>query len=116
MKISKKKTLLALPIALISLELYFGVLIGYFLGRVLAGKETGESGKIKSIVFNIGRWRLHLHHWFFGLGIATSVFFLNLPFPFPQFSVGFLGGFVFQGIYCYSDWYKLLMRKKEKIQ
>lgn len=111
MKISKKKILLGVPIALISLELYFGVLFGYLLGRVLSGKEAGQKGKIKSLVFNIGNQRLHLHHWLYGLGVLISAVWYSF-LPFPQFSFGFLGGLIFQGISCYPDWRQVLTKQK----
>ena len=109
-KFVKPKFLLGIAIALISLELYLGVLFGYFLGKFLSAKKTGQENKwgIKSIVLHIGRWKLHLHHWFYGLGILTSLFFLNLSLP--QFSYGFLGGLIFQGIISYPDWYKVLVK------
>lgn len=111
MKISKKKILLGIPIILISLELYFGVLFGYFLGKILSGKQVGQKGKLALFnVFNIGKWKLHIHHWFYGLVILVSIFFFDLPLP--QFSFGFFGGLIFQGIFCYPDWYKILIKQK----
>lgn len=114
MKIPKPKILLSLPLALLSLEIYLGVLSGYFLSKYLSAKEAGQKNRWwKSIVFRIGNWQIHLHHWIYGLGILVSAAFFNLSFPFPQFSYAFLGGAIFQGIYCYGDWYKILIRKRE---
>lgn len=112
--ISKKKALLAIPVALISVEIYFGVLLGYIAGKFLAAKETGERNRwdIKSLVFSVGSWKVHLHHWFYGLGILVSIVSFNFSPPFPQFSAGLLGGFIIQGITSYSDWYKILRRKR----
>jgi len=109
-KISRK-FLLGIPLALISLEIYLGIVLGYFLGKFLSGKMTGQSGIIKSIVLQIGNYKLHLHHWLLSLGVLIfnflSIFFL----PFPQFSLSFLGGLMIQGILCYSDWHKILIRE-----
>jgi len=113
MKISKPKILLSLPLALLSLEIYFGALSGYFLSKYLSAKETGQKNRWwKSIVFRIGNWQIHLHHWLYGLVILALATFLNITFPFPRFSYAFLGGAIFQGIYCYRDWYKILFKKK----
>ena len=105
------KPLLGVPLALISMEIYFGVIFGYFLGKFLAGQETGQSGRLKSLIFHIGSYRVHLHHWFLGAVLLLSVILFNLALPFPRFSYGFLGGCVIQGIHCYSDWAKILIRK-----
>ena len=104
MKISKPKFLLGIPVALISLELFLGVLLGYLLPRLFGRK-------IPSVLFNIGSWKLHFHHWFIGIGILISALYYNF-LPFPQFSYGFLGGLIFQGITCYPDWHKIIIRKK----
>lgn len=111
-KLVKPKTFLGIPLALFSLEIYFGVVLGYFLGKFLSGKQYGQSGIIKSIAFNIGNYRLHLHHWLIGLGILISALSFNFSPFFSQFSFGFLGGVVFQGIYCYPDWYKILTKSR----
>ncbi|MDO8424865.1 MAG: hypothetical protein Q7S70_02920 [bacterium] len=112
--LSTKKALLAIPIALISLEIYFGVLLGYIMVKFMAAQKTGEKNRwdIKSLVFSVGEWKIHLHHWFYSLGILASIIFANFSPPFPQFSAGILGGFIIQGITSYSDWYKILKRGK----
>jgi len=104
-KFKKPKFLLGLPIALFSLEIYLGTLLGYFSFKFF-------TGKVPSLVFNIGNYRLHFHHWLYSLVILIPALYYNF-LPFPQFSYGFLGGAIFQGIYCYQDWHKVLTRKKE---
>jgi len=103
-KLVKPKFFLGVPLALFSLEIYFGVLSGYFAAKFL-------SGKIKSPAFNVGNYRLHLHHWVYGLTILISAIWYQF-LPFPQFSFGFLGGVVFQGISSYPDWHRILFKKK----
>lgn len=105
-----KKFLLSMPVALISLQIYLGIIFGYFLGKFLSGEKTGQSGVIRSIVLNFGNYRLHLHHWILSLGVLIFNFLTSFSFPFPQFSLSLLGGFAIQGIICYSDWYKILIR------
>lgn len=113
LNIPKKKIFLTLPIALISFELYLGVLLGYFIARLFGGKEAGHTGLIKSIQISLGRYRIHIHHWLIGAGILASSLIFSFSFPFPQFSYGILGGLIFQGILSYSDWHKVLVKKKE---
>ncbi len=111
--IKKSKVLLGLPLALVSLEIYFGTLLGYFITKFFSGKQTGSPGKIKSLAFNIGDYRLHLHHWL--LGLIVLIFAIWHQFlPFSHFSFGFLGGLIFQGIFCYSDWRRILTKEKNE--
>ncbi|MDO8663352.1 MAG: hypothetical protein Q7K28_00725 [Candidatus Wildermuthbacteria bacterium] len=111
MQISKKKILLGIPIALMSFEIYLGIIFGYLTAKFFSGKKTGQSGKLKSLVFDFGDYKIHLHHWLCGLGVLISVVVLNFSPPFPQISFGFLTGFIFQGIISYSDWHKILKRE-----
>ena len=104
-KLVKPKFFLGLPVALFSLEIYSGALLGYFAAKFL-------SGRLKSPIFHIGQYKLHLHHWLYGLGILISAFWYQF-LPFPQFSFGFLGGVVFQGIFCCQDWHKILIKTKK---
>jgi hypothetical protein len=114
MRISKKKILLGAPVValpLVSLQAFFGAVLGYFLAKILAGKNTGEPGKIKSLSFNIGSFKVHLHHWLLSAMVLSLALYYNF-LSFYQFSFGLLGGIIFQGIYSYSDWHKILVRKK----
>jgi len=103
-RLVKPKFFLGIPLALISLELYFGTLLGYFTAKLL-------SSRLNSPIFNIGNYKLHLHHWLYSLGFLISAIWYQF-LPFPQFSFGFLGGVVFQGISCYPDWYRVLVKRK----
>lgn len=106
----KSKILLVIPVAFFLPEVYLGIVLGYFAGKFGGGKKFGQVGIVKSVIFNIGNYKLHLHHWLIGLGILTSAVWYSF-LPFPQLSFGFLGGLAFQGIVCYSDWYKILIRQ-----
>lgn len=109
MKISKPKILISLPLAFFSFEAYLSALFGYFSAKLLSGKKTGQQGIIKSIIFNIGKYKIHLHHWLLSLGIMISSIIFNFYFFSPKVYFGFLTGVVFQGI-SYPDWHKILMR------
>lgn len=114
MKILKKKVLLGAPaiaLTFLSLQAFFGAVLGYFLAKFVAGRDTGSPGKIKSLSFNIGSYRVHLHHWLFGSMVLIPAVYYNF-LPFYQLSFGLLGGIIFQGIYSYSDWHKILMRRR----
>jgi len=105
-----KKFLLGIPLAIISLEIYLGIVLGYFFGKFLAGKYDGRQ-RIKSIIFNIGNYRLHLHHWLVSSIILISALFNNF-FPFfPQLFFGILGGLILQDLYLDPNWYRVLIKK-----
>jgi len=112
MKISKPKIFLSLPLALFSFEAYLSALFGYFFAKFFSGRRVGQKGKIKSIAFSIGKYRVHLHHWLLGLGILISAIIFNFYFLSPKISFGFLGGLVFQGVSSYPDWHKILIKMK----
>ena len=105
-----KKIFLGLPLALISIQVFLGVLLGYFFGKIISGKKTGEPGKIKSIILKMGHYKLHLHHWLLSTGILILNFLAGIFLPFPKFSLSFLGGLAIQGILCYSDWHQIIKK------
>jgi hypothetical protein len=109
--IKPKKLFLGMPLAVFSLEIFFGLIVGYLLTDFFSGKEAGLPGKMRSLAFDIGKWRIHLHHWLCGLGLLVSLLLVNLPLP--QFSFGILGGVIFQGISCYPDWHRVIIKQKK---
>lgn len=106
MKITKKsKILLGIPVAFLSPQAFIGGLFGYFSANYL-------SKFIPSLLLNIRNYKLHIHHWLFGLifGIFTISFDFLSPLINPIF-FGFLAGIIFQGISNYPDWYKILVKQ-----
>ncbi len=87
--------------------------MGYFAAKYLSGKKEGFQGKIKSLIFYLGKWKIHLHHWFLLSLFAIFLFVSGIYYSFPHLFLGFLGGLAFQGIYCYGDWHKII--KKESL-
>lgn len=92
-----------------------GSSVGYFIGNFLAGSQVGQPGIINSIILNLGGWQLHLHHWLISLGILIFLCsFLRRKYLIPSFflaiSSGFLIGLIFQGVFHYDDWHKILIK------
>ena len=108
---NKKGISLTIALALISLQLGLGIIFGYFTARFLAGKKAGQQGIIKSLTFQFGDYKLHLHHWLLSFGVLAFAFFFNL-FHF-HFFYGFIGGWVFQGVFSYKDWKKILIKRNQ---
>jgi len=112
---SRKKTgLVGLPLLCGGLALgchmfLAWLLSGFLLAKYLGGKATSKPGRVPSIAFSLRRHRVHLHHWLIcsvtmGLTALTGTWFL----PWDSF-YGFLGGMTLQGVYCYSDWHRILI-------
>ena len=82
------------------------------MSKYCGGGKDGRPGRVRSIIIPCRRYELHIHHWFlsFLLGATSGAagFFLVAP----ELFYGFLSGLVFQGIYCYSDWHRIVKRKE----
>ncbi|MBI4295679.1 MAG: hypothetical protein HY667_01035 [Chloroflexi bacterium] len=90
---------------------YVSWLVGFVTAKFGGGKQEGRSGRIKSIVLSWRRYQVHLHHWILG-SLASAVCALKgFYIMSPELFYGFLGGLVFQGIYCYSDWHRIVRLK-----
>ena len=104
-------------ISLIAGLLFLGVLsykswiVAFVITKSLSGRTDGKQGIVRSIIIPWRNYQLHLHHWFLAL-IMGGVFMLKgfyiLP---PEVFYGFLSAIIFQGIYCYKDWYRIIKRK-----
>ncbi len=84
-------------------------LLGFLASKYVAGESVGEQGKIRSIVIPIRRWGIHLHHWLYSFCLLCFSYTTGMHFLTPAMTYGLLGGLVFQGIYCYSDWHIILI-------
>ena len=107
--------LLLIAIGIILGYLFFvGWLPGFVLTKYMAGKTSGKQGRIRSIVIPFGRHGVHLHHWLISSGIIILSLIISVHFLASAISYGVLGGLVFQGIYCYSDWHKILITRRHQ--
>ncbi len=89
----------------VSILFFLGAIIGYILTECI-------SKRIKSIRFSLGSYKIHLHHWFLLWCSFMIVFISGIHYLFPVFLLGMGGGVVFQGIYCYEDWHKIVSKKR----
>ena len=110
----KRKVFAVLSLAFIGLLYGYLFLVSwlpsFLICRHLSAKKVGEPSRVKSIVVPVGQWKMHFHHWLCSLGVAgvsagTGCYFLS-----PAVTYGLLGGLVFQGIYYYSDWNRIVFR------
>lgn len=111
----KKKLFTILPTVVFTVILGYlfllSWLISFLVSKYIAGKSTGERGKVRSIVIPLRRWAIHLHHWLYSLLLVSLSFTTGMHFLTPEITYGLLGGLVFQGIYCYGDWHVILVSR-----
>jgi len=94
---------------------FVGWLLGFLLTKYMAGKTSGKPGRIKSIVIPFGKYKIHFHHWLISSGIIIFSLITNIHFlASAAISCGVLGGSVFQGIYYYSDWHRILITRRHQ--
>lgn len=89
-----------------SILFFCGAIIGYLAVNYLAKK-------LKSIRFSFGGYIIHLHHWFFASVALLIIFFTGLYNSLSVLFLGLGGGIIFEGIYCYNDWHKIISKKQE---
>ena len=86
--------------------LILGLLIGFFVARFDSGKKEGNEGSLKSIQFNVGKYRIHIHHWF----IASIILIILIMLDFYNDLIyGLLIGLIIQGL-TYRDFYKFIIK------
>lgn len=103
-KIKEAKILMGIPVAIFSIEAYLSMITGYFLGNL-------GSPRMRSLVFTMGGYRFHLHHWIIGSVCLVLIFVYNFSLLPTNITLGLLGGWIFQGL-CYDDWHQIITRKK----
>jgi hypothetical protein len=94
---------------------YLSWAAGFIISKYCGGKKDGRPGRVKSIIIPWRKWELHLHHWFVCSLLAITSALKGFSVITPELFYGFLVGLVFQGIFCYSDWHKIIRRKHSPI-
>ncbi len=75
-------------------------------------KRMTAEEKIKMVRFNIGKWRLHVHHWLMG-AIAFLVCWVAGVLGFiPIVILGFAGGVMAHDLHLDKNWHKIIMKKE----
>ncbi len=86
---------------------------GFLLAKYLGSKTIGEPSKIRSYFIPLGKYKLHLHHWLLSSCVIIGFVVFEGTYVLPSdLFYGFFGAIVFHGIYCYSDWYKVLIPRQ----
>ncbi len=105
-------------ISLIAGSLFLGVLcykswiVAFVITKYLSGRTDGKQGIVRSIIIPWRNYQFHLHHWFLALIVGGVLVVKGFYILAPEVSYGFLSAIIFQGIYCYGDWYRIIKRKR----
>ena len=113
--VKRKITLLVLLSAGIVLGYlsFVACAVGFLLVGYFGGKTTGRPGRMRSRFIPLGKYKIHLHHWLLSsLAIIIFALFRGVRILPSDLFYGFFGAIVFHGIYCYSDWYRVLIPRQ----
>lgn len=83
----------------------------FFITKFLSGRAEGKQGIVRSIVIPWRDYRLHLHHWLLALVVGVVLVARGFYVVTPEIFYGLFSAAIFQGIYCYGDWYRIVKRK-----
>ena len=108
------------------MSIIVSILLGYFfvlgwttgliLSKCLSSKKEGAPGKIPSIILPIHRWKIHIHHWITSSCVMGITYLIDFHFFMsPAIAYGVMSGIIFQGIYCYNDWHRIVKSKLQTI-
>lgn len=79
--------------------------------KYLSGRTDSRQGIVRSIIIPWRNHQLHLHHWFLALIIGGVFMVKGFYILTPEVFYGCLSAIIFQGIYCYEDWHRIIKRK-----
>jgi hypothetical protein len=104
-------------ISLIAVFIFLGIFcyktwfVAFAATKYLSGRTDGKQGIVRSVIIPWRNYQLHLHHWFLALIVGGVFMVKGFYIPTPEVFYGFLSAVIFQGIYCYEDWYRIIKRK-----
>ena len=86
--------------------------IAFFITKVLSGRKEGHQGVVRSIIISWRSYQLHLHHWLIAVVVGGALLAKGFYIMTPEVFYGVLAAAVFQGIYCYGDWHRIIKRRR----
>jgi hypothetical protein len=91
---------------------YLSWAIAFAISKFCGGRENGRPGKLRSVIIPWREYQFHLHHWLLASLVGAISAINGFSLVSPGVFYGFLGGLVFQGLYCYTDWHRIVISKK----
>ena len=105
-------------IGLIAVLIFLGIFcyktwfVAFAVTKYLSGRTEGKQGIVRSIIIPWRNYQLHLHHWLLALIVGGVFLVRGFYILTPEVFYGSLSAIVFQGIYCYGDWYRIIIRSR----
>jgi len=85
-----------------------GIIFGFILAMLLAGKKLGHKGLISSLIhFTTKKYHVHIHYWILSIIAILALAFLGY---YHAIIYGVLLGIMLQGL-SYKDFYQVFHRK-----
>jgi len=114
--IVKKKATLVVSLSTFIILGYISFIawsIGFLLAKYLCRKTVDKPRILRSPFIPLGKYKIHLHHWLWSscVMIIFTLFKGAHVLPSDLF-YGFFAAIVFHGIYCYSDWHRILIPRQ----
>ena len=119
-KLKVKKAKAVLPAIVLVTSFYYsfafagGIVIGYVLCKLFCNVFV-HKGKIDSIFLDLGKWKLHLHHWIMGIVLLAIVWVIDYYYL-PAFFAGAVIGVIIQDIYDYNDWHQVIVKNPDYVK
>lgn len=109
----KKIVLIGLIVVFIFLGIfcYKTWFVAFAVTKYLSGRTEGKQGIVRSIIIPWRNYQLHLHHWLLALIIGGVFLVRGFYVLTPEVCYGSLSAIIFQGIYCYEDWHRIIKRE-----
>lgn len=109
----KKIVLVSLIVGFLFLGVlcYKSWIITFVVTKCLSGRTDDKQGIVRSIIIPWRNYQLHLHHWFLALIVGGLFVVRSFYILAPEISYGVLSAIIFQGVYYYEDWYRIIKRK-----
>jgi hypothetical protein len=107
----------AILIGLIAVPIFLGIFsyqtwfAAFLATKYLAGRTDGEQGIARSLIIPWRNHQIHLHHWLVTLIVGGILAAKGFYIVTPEGFYGVVSAVVFQGIYCYKDWYRIMRRR-----
>lgn len=113
---NNKRSIIFVGILFISLLFPISFLIGTIAGVMVTTYIFNKlvcTGKLNLLIFNIGKWEVHVHHWVSGMLLFATIYFLGIFPDLSYFWIGGLVGMIIHDLYTDEIWYKVVYRNEE---
>lgn len=114
---SNKRSVILFGTLIVALFFPISFLIGTIcsvLATDLYLKKFIDTGRVNLMIFNIGKWEIHLHHWVMGVLVFLGIYLVGV---FPDLSYFWIGvglGVIIHDLYTDDIWYKVVYRNHEE--